>query len=117
MGTLIRLLIAALVINAVARAGAVWWRYYQFKDDTEQTIRFGGAESPGDLQARILEKAATYQIPIAPEAIDVQREGTRTTATASYDQPVELAPGYRRPLHLSFSVEAFSLGGAPVPSR
>jgi len=117
MGTFIKLVIAALVINAAAHVGAAWWRFYQFKDDTEQTIRFGGSESADALHARIVEKATNLSIPVGPDDVEVRREGMTTRAGASYTEQVEVVPNYRYPLHLTFNVEAFSLAGAAPVAR
>ena len=117
MGTLIKLLIAGLIVNAAVHAGMTYWRFYQFQDEAEQVIRFGGSQPPTALHDQLVAKAATLEVPATPEEIDVQRAGTITTATAAYTEPVELLPRYRYPLKLSFRVEAFSVVGASAPSR
>ena len=37
----IRLAIAALVINAAWRVGTVYWRFYQFEDRLQEIAQFG----------------------------------------------------------------------------
>jgi hypothetical protein len=109
MKTLIKLLVAAVVINAAARGGMTAWSYYHFQDETEQLIRFGFDEPVEELHDRIAQRAMELRIPIRSDAIEVRREGPRTVATAAYTQPVELFPRYVYPLALSFEVEAFSV--------
>jgi hypothetical protein len=107
--TIIKLLIAAAVLNAAVRGGMAASTYYQFKDRTEQLVIFGAKASPNELQNQILETAAALEIPIDPENVTVERDGARTRAEASYVQPVEFFPNYRYPLNLSFSVEGFAV--------
>jgi len=117
MGTLIKFVIAGLIINAAVHAGLAYWRFYQFKDEAEQMIRFGGSQPATALQAQLVERATVLDVPATADDIDVQREGTITFATAAYTDPVELVPRYRYPLKLSFRVEAFSVIGASAPTR
>ena len=108
MKTVIKLMIAAAVLNASARAGLAAWRYYQFKDASYHIALFSGNASEGDLYDRVLEKAAEYEVPITSEQIVVQRDGQRTLISAEYDQRVEFFPKYDRSVKMSFSVEAYS---------
>jgi hypothetical protein len=66
------------------------------------------------LQNRILEKANEMDLPLQPEDLTVRRDGTRTTAVASYIQPVELFPSYLYPMKFSYSVEADALNESPA---
>src|SRR6185295_1990159 len=45
MKTVIKLIIAAVLVNAAYRGGSVFLKYYQFKDETQQMILFGQAET------------------------------------------------------------------------
>ena len=47
-------------------------------------------------------------MPLAPENLNVRRDGARTTADAAYTQPVEVLPSYRYPVRFSFSVEGIN---------
>jgi hypothetical protein len=106
MGTIIKLLIAAAIVNAVVRAGSVAIDYYQFKDATQQIVLFGGQATIDDLRGEILRKATNFDVPLKPDALTVRRDGSVTVADARYTQPVELFPGYRYPVDFSFSVDA-----------
>jgi hypothetical protein len=118
MKTILKLLIAALVINGVVRAGTAWWSFYQFEDETQETIRFAGSESEDTLEMRILTRAQERDLPIKPDDVNVQREGPRIVASAHYVQPVEFIPSYKYPVKMAFQVEAYSIAGAaPAPRR
>lgn len=111
MKTVIKIIIAAVIINAAARVGMAAATYYQLKDETQQLVTFGANTSTGDLQNRIVQKALELKVPLDPGDIQVNREGLQTIASASYTQPVEVFPNYRYPINFRFSVEALSMAG------
>jgi len=110
MKTLIKLLIAAAIINAAVRGGAAAWGHFQLKDEAQQVVLFGTITPANDLRNRIVEKAVELSVPMRSEDIQVHRRGARTWAEAKYLRPVEFFPGYVYPMNFKFSVEAYSLG-------
>ena len=68
MKTLLKLAVAALVIYACWQAGSVYLRYYQFKDEVQQTALFGAAKSDSELHKVIMDIANRMQVPLAPHA-------------------------------------------------
>ena len=110
MKTIIKLLIVIAIINAAARVGLAAAKYYQLKDQSQQLVTFGGNASPGELQNHILERASALQLPLVFEDITVTRDGLKTTAQATYTQPVEVFPNYKYPIPFSFTVEGMYLG-------
>ena len=110
MKTLVKLLLAVVVLHAVYRSGVSAATYYELKDASQQMLIFGGGVSPGELQQGILAKATELDVPLAAENLNVERDGVRTTARASYTDSVEIFPRYRYPFNYSFQVEAVSLG-------
>lgn len=113
MTTLIKLLIAAAALNAAVRGGLVALDYYRFEDAAQQAVLFGGDATVPELHEQILRRAADHSVSLEPEDLTVRREGTRTVADVTYTEEVEVFPGYRYPLTLSFSVDASRLiGGA-----
>ena len=117
MKTLIKLIIAAVVVNAAYRGGSTYLKYYQFKDETQQMILFGQAEQVGDLAKQILGEAAKRDVPLDADDVMVTREGTRTLAEVSYTENVEIFPRYFYPVSFSFTAEAYGVAGASGPTR
>ena len=109
MKTIIKLLIAAIILNACARAGQAAWQYYQLKDAAQQTLIFGGDATMRELHDQILRRAIEFEVPLAGENLDITRDGPRTLARAAYTQQVEVFPTYRYPFRFSFSVDALSV--------
>lgn len=115
MKTLIKLVIAVVLINAAYRAGSVFLKYYQFKDETEQMILFGQAEPAAQLKSEIVQEATKRDVSLDEDDVMVKREGTRTVADVSYTDTVELFPRFIYPVNFSFTAEAFGVAGAPGP--
>ena len=115
MNTVIKLLLAAAIINASARVGMAAARYYQLKDQSQELVTFGGNAVPGELQNEILLKAEELQLPLASDDILVTREGLRTTASAAYTDSVELFPNYKYPIRFQFKVERVNMGAGVTP--
>ncbi len=111
MKVIVKVLVAAVFLNAVIRVGSATWGYYQFKDAAQQAVTFGGLDAPSKVHGDIAKSAADLALPIAAEAIQVRRDGSRTYASAAYTQQVELFPSYKYPFDFSFSVEAISMTG------
>ena len=115
MKTILKLLVAALIVNAAVRGGAAAWAYYQLKDAAQQTVVFGANSTPQEIATAILERAKELEIPLAAESVEVTREGPRTVAKASYTQQVEVVPRYQYPVTFSFSVDGMAVITAAKP--
>jgi hypothetical protein len=112
MKTVIKLVIAALLVNAAYRSGSIFLKYYQFKDETQQMILFGQAQSVSDLTRQILGEATKRDVPLDEEGVEVSREGARTVAEVEYTESIEVFPRYFYPVDFSFSAEAYGVAGA-----
>jgi hypothetical protein len=106
MKTIIKLLIAAAILNAVGRCGLAAWHYYQFKDETQLLVTHGGTVPVNTLHDQIVDKAAAMALPVVPENVDVQRADNKTLATVKYSQQVEVFPRYKYPVTFEFAVDA-----------
>src|SRR4051812_48058458 len=105
MKTVLKLVIAAALINAVGRGAMAQWKYFQLKDAAQELITFSSDASTEQLNAAIVQKASELNIPVGADAIDIRREGSRTSAQVAYTQPVEFFPSYVYPLKFSFAVD------------
>ena len=108
MKTILKLVIAALLLNAAFRGGSAMWKYYQFKDAAQQLVTFGLNTDPAQLHDQVAAKAEALDVPVAADDITIRREGPRTWADAKYTEPVEFLPRYKYPVEFSFSVEGFN---------
>jgi isopentenyl phosphate kinase len=92
--TIIQLLIAALVVHGCVRFGSASWRNYQFKDAVEQEVRFTPQATAAELQMRVAQLAADYEIVLEPDNVTVERRGQETFVRASYSELIPLVPGF-----------------------
>src|SRR5690348_1225994 len=117
MKTVIKLIIAAVLINAAYRSGTVFLKYYQFKDETQQMVLFGQSETVTSLTSQIVEEGMKRDVPVDDDDVTVTRQGMRTVAEVSYSENVELFPRFIYPVNFSFSAEAYGVPGAVAPPR
>ena len=109
MKTILKLLVAAVVINGAVRCSLAAMHYYQFKEAAQQAVLFGATATTGDLRNLIVQRGQDLKLPVTPENVIVQRIGGRTWADAAYKQPVEVFPNQPYAWDFSFSVEAHSM--------
>jgi hypothetical protein len=118
MKTVIKLVLAAVLVNAAYRSGSTFLKYYGFKDETQQMILFGQGQSVTQLTSQILGEAAKREVPLDEEGLTVTREGPRTLAEVAYTDSIELFPRYFYEVNFSFSAEAYGVAGAsPIRPR
>ena len=109
MKTVIKLVIAAALINALARGAWAQWNYYQLKDSAQQLLTFDVDASPEQLESAILDKAMELDIPLSADDVNVKRDGLRSSATVAYTLPIEFFPTYVRPMRFSFAVDTLAI--------
>ena len=119
MKTLIKLVIAALVVHATWRAGTVFWRYYSSRTGSQQTAQFVGQRSRMASSTtrcwKLAQRAA--RLPLDPDdASTVRRAGQphahRCDATPSRSSSL---PRYFYPWEFKVNVDVLTLSS--VASR
>jgi hypothetical protein len=115
--TLIKLLIAAAVLNAAARYGLSAWTHYEFRDSVQQTLLFGADSSPEQLADEIVQEAEQQDVPLDRESLDVERRANIDSAKVAYVDEIELFPGYVYPKTWEFSLEVRHLDTAGMTGR
>ena len=106
---IVKLALAALIANACWRFGSAYASYYRFKDAVEQATQFSGGRSDAELQQRIIELAAEYDIPLAPDGFAIRHVGDHTFTEGEYQQPIDLAPGVTRPWTFKWQTDTLVL--------
>jgi hypothetical protein len=98
MKTIIKLLVAAVFLNALAQGAWASWRYYQFKDAMEEALLFSEFTSLERVHERLVELAREHDVPIESDAISVKRQGLITQVDAAYTEQVRLVPRLYEPV-------------------
>ena len=109
MKTIIKLLIAALILHATWRAGTVYLRYYEFKDDVTQIAQFGTHQTDNELRNGVVDAAKRRDIALDPDAVSVRRQNHHIIIDANYTEQVELAPRYFYPWDAKLHVDVLTL--------
>ena len=113
MKTVLKLLIAVALLNAVVRGADSAWNYYQLKDAAQRALVFGAQASSKQVHEQIMERAGELQIPLNPADLTVSWRSGRRIAEAEYTQQIEFFPRYRYPVLFSFNVDTVSVGTPP----
>jgi hypothetical protein len=107
---LIKLVVAAVIANAAWRIGSAYLQFYRFKDAVTETVQFGVDKTRLELRQRVLELATQYDVPLGEDAVTVRRDDrNHTFVDGSYQQPIDLLPGYQRPWPFTLNVDVFTL--------
>lgn len=109
MKTIIKLIIAALIVHATWRAGAVYMRYYEFNDEVTQIAQFGVQQTDNQLKNHVLDAAKRREIPLDPGTITVRRQNHHIIINANYIEQVELLPRYFYPWEAKMHVDVLTL--------
>ena len=114
---LLKLAVAALIVNATWRLGSAYATFYRFKDAVTEASRFSGAKSEEELRRRVLELASQFEVPVDEQDFSIRREGNHTNIDGTYTQSIELAPAYPYPWSFDWSVDTFTLSAEPPVVR
>jgi hypothetical protein len=109
MKSIIKLLIAALIVHATWQSGTVYYRYYLFKNGVHQAAQFSGALPERELQNQVVELARENSVPLNPEAIQVRRVANHTIVEAPYTDEIEILPNYRYPWQFHVKVDTYTI--------
>jgi hypothetical protein len=104
--TLLKLVIVALLANALWRVGSAYATFYKFTDAIN-----GAATEPGrtdeQLKDRIVELAGNYDVPLDADAVTIVRAENHTRVDAAYKKRVAVLPGYEYAWPFTISVDAY----------
>ena len=93
MGTIIKLFIAAVIINAAAQIGLAEYKYYQFQDAIHEMMLFAPNARDADLVKQAMQVADEYDVPLEADNVTVNRVRTEIVLNMTYNEDVTLIPG------------------------
>ena len=88
MKTVLKLLIAVALLNAVVRGADSAWNYYQLKDAAQRALLFGAQASSKQIHGQIMERAVELRVPLMPEALTVSWRAGRRIAELGLEEVV-----------------------------
>jgi hypothetical protein len=93
MKTIIKIVVAVLVVTACFNASRVAMTNYQFEDAVHEGLVFDGRASDAEIVDMITKLASAYDIPINPDDIHIRQVGQEVQVAMSYTKNVVLVPG------------------------
>lgn len=94
MKTIIKLVVAAILLTATVQAGRAAIKHYSFVDALQEAMLFAGSRTEEELAERVMEIAGDYEIPLDSESLTVRREPFMVKIDAPYTDTVDLLPGF-----------------------
>jgi hypothetical protein len=86
------------VVYFGVNVGEAYWRFFQFRDDIQQQVRFAGHNSNDAIVTALRAAADSLGLPEAAAHVIIRRVRGVISIESSYDERVEL-PGHVRELH------------------
>jgi hypothetical protein len=124
--TLIKIVIALIVIHGAFRVGSAYWNFYRYEDALQQLAQFGERRPDKQLCDEAMETAVNYGVPIAaagltifrgnnppfncggaPSATAARQPATQIRIEGSYMESVQVLPGYVYPWEFKPSGQAW----------
>ena len=106
MKILLKLVVVALLANALWHVSMAYMTSYRFKDAV-----LGAALQEGitedELRQKVVDLAGTYSVPLTAEGVTIGQEEHHTTVEGSYALPVAVVPGYEYRWPFTMSVDAY----------
>ena len=93
MKTIIKIVVAVLVVTACFNASRVALTNYQFEDAVHQGLIFDGRASDAEIVEMISKLALAYDIPINADDIHIRQVGQDVLVDMSYTKNIVLVPG------------------------
>jgi hypothetical protein len=95
---LFSVLVLAAVVYFGVNVAQAYWRFYEFRDDIQQEVRFASHNSNDVISVRLRAIADSLGLPEGAGNVKIHRVHGSISIEADYDEPVEL-PGHVRQLH------------------
>ena len=93
MKTIIKILIAALIIFACFNVASALMQEYRFEDKVHDALLFDARMTDAEITKMVLETAAEYDIPITANDIEIKNIGQDIRVEMSYTTDVQIIPG------------------------
>ena len=112
MKTIIKLLIAVALANALYHVATAYLSYFQFKDAVDE-LATHTTGTDAQMKDKVAELATKYDEPVDPDAITIRHEVQHVFIETSYAKDVQLFPGYVRKWPFEMKVDGYVI----VPQR
>ena len=115
MKVVIKLLLVAIVLNAMWRIGSTYWAHYRFVDETQDVVQLKASRTEAEVQDRVLALASQHGIPVTDANLTISTTGQHTYVRGSYTRPVEVFPGFK--YVWPFTIDVDVMTSLPAPPK
>jgi len=109
MKLLIKLALVGLIVNGAYHVGAAYVTHYQFRDAVQEMVQFRGNKDDAWVHDHIVDLAAQYEVPVDPNAIEIDSERLHTLVKIGYVRKIDILPGVKRDWPFMMNVDAIGL--------
>ena len=93
MKTIIKILLALVILTACFNAGWAAWNNFQFEDAAQQALLFESRAEDEEVVGIIMKLAGEYAVPLDESGIDVRLVGQDRVVNMTYTTDIVLVPG------------------------
>jgi len=93
MKTIIKIVVALVVIVGCFNAGRAIMSEYRFEDAVHEALLFDPRMTDKEIVQMVMKTAGDYNVPIDPKDIAIRQQGPDVTVNMSYTQNVVVIPG------------------------
>lgn len=98
MKTIIKIVLALLVLTAAAQAGLAALANYQFQDAVHEALIFAPNSTDQEITDTVMALATKQGLPVDPDDVTIRQVGPDLFVNITYETDVPLLPGfYSRP--------------------
>jgi len=94
MKTIIKIVLALIVLTAVAQAGMAALANYQFQDAVHEALIFQPNASDQEITDTVVELATKEGLPVTADNVTVRQVGPDLLVDITYETDVPLLPGF-----------------------
>ena len=95
--SLLKLIVLVAVVHAAVKIAPVFWAHLQFRDALQQAARFSSRQDSEAIRKEVLSLAEDFAIPLASEAVSVEKLEQMTVIDARYHAELEYLPSRTYP--------------------
>jgi hypothetical protein len=108
MKTILKLVVVALVANALWHVFGAYAPHYRLIDGAQSVAQFRGDLTDVGVRDKVLLLGEQLDVPLAEDEVKVTHDIAHTRIDISYTRAVELLPGMKRPLPFTGHVEVLN---------
>jgi hypothetical protein len=91
--TIIKILLALVILTACFNAGWAAFNNFQFEDAAQQALLFESRAEDEEVVGIVMKIAAEYAVPLDESGIDVRLVGMDRVVNMTYTTDIALVPG------------------------